>query len=181
MVYGDAAKRISSKFKALRAALKKWSSGHNGLRNTIADVNSVIGLLDMAENFRDLLPREWHLRVSLKNLLKNLLAKQKLFWKQRGKIKWVKFGDESSKFFHALATTHHRRNKIATLTSSDGTVHSSHEAKASLLWSAYKDRLGQSAPHEMLFDLTSILSADEDLHSLERTCITSAFTVACFW
>jgi hypothetical protein len=173
MVYGDAAKRISSKFKALRVALKKWSSGHNSLRGTIADVNSVIGLLDMAENSRDLLPREWHLRVSLKNLLKDLLAKQKLFWKQRGKIKWVKFGDESSRFFHSLATTQHRRNKIATLASPDGIVHSSHEAKASLLWSSYKDILGQSAPREMLFDLPSILSADEDLHSLEDPFTTS--------
>jgi hypothetical protein len=58
MVYGDTAKRIFAKFKTLRATLKKWSSGHNNIRSTIADVNSVIGLLDMAENFRDLLPRE---------------------------------------------------------------------------------------------------------------------------
>jgi hypothetical protein len=63
--------------------------------------------------------------------------------------------------------------KIATLTGPDGIVHSSHEAKASLLWSAYKDRLGQSAPHEMLFDLSSILSTDEDLHSLEDPFSTS--------
>jgi hypothetical protein len=27
--YGDADKRITAKFKALRAAMKKWSSGHH--------------------------------------------------------------------------------------------------------------------------------------------------------
>jgi hypothetical protein len=38
-----------------------------------------------------------------------------LYWRQRQTIRWVKLGDENSRFFHANATIKHRRNLITTL------------------------------------------------------------------
>ena len=50
----------------------------------------------------------------------------------------------------------------------NGISYSSHEDKASLLWTAYKDRLGKTEPHEMLFDLGTLLHPNPDLIVLEE-------------
>jgi hypothetical protein len=54
--------------------------------------------------------------------------------KQRGIIKWVKFGDEGTKFFHANATIKKRRNLITSLADNNGAIHSSHHIKAKILF-----------------------------------------------
>jgi hypothetical protein len=90
-----------------------------------------------------------------------------LFHQQRGTIKWVKLGDENSKFFHANSSIEHRRNLISTLVdASDSPVHS-HSQKADRLWHDFKDRLGTCNFERMLFDLPSMLNQGTDLSSLE--------------
>jgi hypothetical protein len=75
----------------------------------------------------------------------------------------VKFGDEGTKFFHANATIRHRRNLITSLKDSTGSNHSDHQSKASILWEAFKDRLGSTDSPEMMFDLEQLLNRAEDL------------------
>lgn len=58
--------------------------------------------------FRDLSLVEWNFRIVLDKHLISLLD-QRSYWKQRGKIKWVKLGDASTKFFHKHATIKYRR------------------------------------------------------------------------
>jgi hypothetical protein len=36
--------------------------------------------------------------------LNNLLEQQRIYWKQRGRIKWETLGDENTKFFHVMST-----------------------------------------------------------------------------
>lgn len=55
--------------------------------------------LEMLEEYRDLSLEEWNFRQISKEKLISLLKQQKLYWRQRGTIKWVKFGDASTKFF----------------------------------------------------------------------------------
>jgi len=43
------------------------------------------------------------------------LKHQKDYWKKRYTIRWTKFGDESTKFFHAAATERYRINTITSL------------------------------------------------------------------
>jgi hypothetical protein len=63
---------------------------------------------------------------------------------QRSTIRWVKFGDENTKLFQAIATQKFRRNYISQLQLEDGTTAVDHEHKADILWNSFKDRLGQS-------------------------------------
>ena len=65
----------------------------------------------------------------LKKHLLQLLEQQKIYWKQRGSIKWVKFGDASTHFFHANATIRHRGNLIKELQADDGSLVSDHAGK----------------------------------------------------
>jgi hypothetical protein len=103
----------------------------------------------------------------LESKLVDLLHQQQIYWRQRGAIKWAKLGDENSKLFHAYATIKHRRNHIATLTSSSGEVVQDHPSKANLIWTYFKERLSTSFFEEMLFDLDNLIASEVDLSVLE--------------
>ena len=66
------------------------------LQNLIDKVNESISLLDFFEECRPLSAMEWNLRDILKSHVMTLLQNQRAYWKQRGKIKWVKLGDENT-------------------------------------------------------------------------------------
>lgn len=77
-------------------------------------------------------------------------------------------GDAGTKFFHAAATIRHRKNLVTFLEDSIGQLHSNHHVKASILWEAYKERLGQIEFEGMQLDLNEILIPTSDLSILEE-------------
>jgi hypothetical protein len=95
-----------------------------------------------------------------------LLDWQRIYWKQRGSIKWVTSGDASTRFFHANATIRHRNNLISTLQDNDGNI--IHDGKAQLLLEANKLRLGTSEFSHIYFDLQNLLIETEVLEWLEE-------------
>jgi exonuclease III len=111
--FTNSAKRINAKFKNVRRALKIWSRNLPCLKNQIEKVNSVIEMLDIFEEIRALNDIEWNLRDILKSHVISLLHDQKAYWKQRGKIKWVKLDDANTRFFHTKATINYRHNYIS--------------------------------------------------------------------
>jgi hypothetical protein len=44
-----------------------------------------------------------------------MLDQQKMYWRQRGNIKWATWGDAGTKFFHANAIIKLKQNTIATM------------------------------------------------------------------
>ena len=111
----NSATRITAKFKLLRAALKKWSKGLSNLSCLIKNCNSTLEILDTLEEQRPLFLQEFNFRKILKKHILKLLKHQKDYWKKRYTIRWTKFGDESTKFFHAAATERYRINTITSL------------------------------------------------------------------
>jgi hypothetical protein len=108
----DKAKIISAKFKNLRRVLKAWQSQMSNLKTNIANVKLTLSFLELLEECRDLSIQEWNFKEALIDKLISVLKQQKIYWKQRAAIKWVRFGDEGTKFFHANATLRHRKNLI---------------------------------------------------------------------
>jgi hypothetical protein len=104
----------------------------------------------------------------LQDKYSSLLNQQQIYWKQRGTLKWVKFGDEGSKFFHAIATIRHRKKLINSLQDANGVSHTEHHTKADILWEAYKDKLRTSDSPEMLFDLRRLLQQSDVLDTLSE-------------
>ena len=74
----------------------------------------------------------------LKEYLLVVLNNQKIYCKQRGKIKGVKFGDENTNFFHTKASINHKHNEIAMLLNEDQVEITDHEGKEAILWEAFK-------------------------------------------
>ena len=81
----------------------------------ISSCNKVILLLDNLEELRPLFRQEFNFRKIVKLHLENLLHTQFLYWKKRCTIRYIKVGEENTKFFHAMATERFRRNSIASL------------------------------------------------------------------
>jgi hypothetical protein len=75
----------------------------------------VIQFIDIIEESRNLEVQEWNFRDILKQHLSKLLECQRIYWKQRGTLKWVTSGDAGIKFFHANVTVRHRQNFITSL------------------------------------------------------------------
>jgi hypothetical protein len=137
----NSAKRINAKFKILRWNLKNWAKNLPCLKKLIKKVNETIELLDIFEELRPLTLEEWNLKDLLKSHIISLLENQRVYWKQRGKIKWVKLGNENTRFFHSKATINYRHNYISMLSTEDSEEITDHEGKASILWNAFKDRI----------------------------------------
>jgi hypothetical protein len=94
------------------------------------------------EEFRDLALEEWNFRQVVHNHLSGLLEQQRIYWKQRGIIKWAQLGDENTKKIHDNATIKLSKNTIRGLQDTNGIMKFKHEDKADILWEASKDRLG---------------------------------------
>jgi hypothetical protein len=119
------------------------------------------------EELRDLSMEEWNFKAILEDKLLDLLHQQKIYWKQRGTIKWVKFGDEGTKFFHANTTIRHRRNLITTLVDANDQEVQERHLKATILWEAFKDRLGISEPCSLDSEIFQLLQQHPNLSILE--------------
>jgi hypothetical protein len=166
----NSAKRINTKLKNLRRNLKNWVKNLPCLKNLIKRVNETIELLDIFEELRPLSTEEGNLRDMLKSHVLTLLQNQRVYWKQRGKIKWVKLGSENTKFFHTKATINYRHNFIGMITNDDLEEITDHDGKASILWKAFKERMGKSENSQMLFNLESLyghLNNEDMMQSLE--------------
>ena len=134
----NAATILCRKFKALRYALKIWSKNISRLSVAITNCNAVLADLDEMENKRTLSIPEMNFRRILKSHLLRLLKYQKLYWKKRGTIRWIKFGNENSKFCQAVAMERYRQNNISSLQLEDGTLVDNHPAKDALLFQTSK-------------------------------------------
>jgi hypothetical protein len=98
---------------------------------------------------------EWKFKESLIGNLNHLLELQKIYWKQKSNIIWVKDGDVGTKLFHANATLEYRNNLIAQLQKDNGILVHNHAEKGNIVWEA------------MAFNLSYFLQSNTDLSWLE--------------
>ena len=141
----NSARVISLRFKKLRSDLKVWSKSLSNLSLLISNCNSVISFLDALEDQRPLFNPEMNLRNLVKSQLQTLLHYKKEYWRKRFTNNKVKFGDECTKFFHAMATISYRRNAISQVKNENGIWVQDHEGKAGILWNTFKNKMGISS------------------------------------
>ena len=113
------------------------------------------------EDKRQLYNPKLNLSKLVKSQLRKLLHYKNIYWKNRYKVNRVRFGDECTKFFHAMATISYRRNNVARLLNDNGAWIQDHEGKANLIWSSFKNRMGVNSRITMHFDLNSYITTRE--------------------
>ena len=163
----DTAKSITAKLKLLRQKLREWQAAKRGLHTTIANCRIALQLLESFEDFRDLSVEEWNFKDILKTHLSSLLEKQRIYWKQRGSIKWANLGDAGTKFFHNNATIKLRKSIISELETPSGLSISEHNQKEAVLWEDFKDRLGRSEFSGFQVDPSQFVQPSAHLFCLE--------------
>jgi hypothetical protein len=157
--------RVGAKKKLLRRVLKRWAMGLSKLKEQIKCCNYVLAVMDKIEENRFLVVQERNFRRILKKHILMLLKAQKEYWRKRYTVRSSKLGDESTKFFHAVATKRFRFNTITSLDTLDGRLLSSHAEKAAHLWDEYKNILGSSVQPTMRFNLQELVQS-HDLQSI---------------
>ena len=126
----------------------------------------MIFFLDTLEETRPLLNPEVNLRHIIKVQLATLLHYRKEYWRKRYTVNRIRFGDECTKFFHAMATVSYRRNCIPQLLNDQEAGVQDHEGKAGIIWNTFKARMGVTTQPIMLFNLESMIDPSEGLESL---------------
>ncbi|XP_075665883.1 uncharacterized protein LOC142635634 [Castanea sativa] len=58
--------------------------------------------------------------LSVSKQLEDLLLKQEIYWAQRSRIPWLKYGDKNTKFFHSKASQRKRQNHIKGIQCAQG-------------------------------------------------------------
>lgn len=65
--------------------------------------------------------------------LNEILLHEKLYWKKRAKLFWLKEGDENTKFFHAHASARKKNNRVDFLITDEGTKVDSDEVMCAIV------------------------------------------------
>ncbi|CAO2167262.1 unnamed protein product [Urochloa humidicola] len=164
----NSATKLTAKLKILRRVLKRWGRNLSQLKALIKECNLVLEILDKLEEQRALYTPEQNFRIILKKHILMLLKAKKEFWRKRYTVRWVKFGDETTKFFHAAATERYRLNTITSLDTEDGRTVSEHFEKAALLWEEYKNRMGHTTNPQMLYNLDTLVQHQDNLQHLSQ-------------
>jgi hypothetical protein len=159
---------VADKFKKLRAELKRWHVSLSKLKELIQKCNSVILFPDTLEEQRSLYRVEFNFRAIVKVHLDELLLAECNYWRKRCTIRWMKQGEDNTKFFHAMATERYRRNSIAMLQDGEGNEVTDHQFMAEMFYKEYKETMGHSEPISMQFELATIPRQVDGLEDLTR-------------
>jgi hypothetical protein len=95
--------------------------------------------------------------VIIKGQIHNLLAMQNTYWRQIFTQRLVQFGDENTKFLHAIASERYKKNVISQIVDNSGRMISDHTEKSALFYQEFKSRMGCSVPTNLQFQLHNIV------------------------
>lgn len=80
-----------------------------------------------------------------KKRYKELAILEEELWRQRAKLRWNLEGDRKTRYFHAMASGHKRRNVIPQI-EINGTMFSDQKSKGEAFFNYYKDLMGKQSP-----------------------------------
>lgn len=107
---------MAKKLSRLKMNLKHWAKfcfGSIKLRK-LALLN-VLDVLDQAKEDRYLSLTKWSYEQLLLERLTEIRNQEKIYWRQRSWLQWLKEGDDNTKFFHAVANGRKNKNFIPSI------------------------------------------------------------------
>lgn len=75
----------------------------------------------------------------LREKINQMRRTEEEYWAQRSRVDWLRTGDSNSKFFHAVATTRKRNNRINGLYSEDGRWQNDEEGMSRVMIDYFTD------------------------------------------
>lgn len=106
----------SSRIFALKLRLRAWNKLSGGFfKEERKKCITIIRDIDALEEERTLSSEEQKSREYSCKVFLILAVKEKTFWRQRSRIKWLKEDDHNTKFFHKVAPHHKSSNDLCGL------------------------------------------------------------------
>jgi hypothetical protein len=125
---------LSQKLKALKEDLKLWNKqvyGDVGLKRQQLECN--LQSFDEKEVSSFLTPEERVSREACKSELEKLALLEKVSWRQKSRVLWLKEGDNNTKFFHQMANSHRRNNYMERVEVDDTVFEVESEVRAKVV------------------------------------------------
>lgn len=134
VVVGRPDYKLSVKLRNLKQKLKVWSkatfgeqvSRKNSLLNELAE-------LDLIQDNRSLTEDEMMIRATVVVELEELAKNEEARWRQKSRVLWLKQGDNNTKFFQRMASTHKRFNTIDRLVVQREEIHDPDSIKVAMV------------------------------------------------
>ena len=81
--------------------------------------------------------------------LSDALKAEKMFWKQKSRVFWLREGDKNTKKFHALTKQRRERNKITQLLDANGNLVEDEEGLVAIATSYFRQIFESSIPEDI--------------------------------
>ncbi|XP_020992689.1 uncharacterized protein LOC110278775 [Arachis duranensis] len=141
---GSAMYILAQKIKRCRHKIVKWQQEHRSNSKVEIDL-----LQSELEELRLAGIHGGDIISEIEDKLEKALQNEESYWKDKSRVKWLKYGDQNTAFFHQKFRNRTRRNRIWQLTGNDGEVATSNAGIASVAESYFKD-IFSSTCHENL-------------------------------
>ncbi|KAL5825066.1 hypothetical protein ACOSQ3_021129 [Xanthoceras sorbifolium] len=102
--------------------------------------------LELASLNRSVSSASWRDIRLVEKELDELLLQEEIYWRQRSRISWLKFGDRNSKFFHAKASARRKSNEILGLSDDMGCWHSDSGSIHRIIGKYFSSLFSSSSP-----------------------------------
>ncbi|KAL5819042.1 hypothetical protein ACOSQ4_022884 [Xanthoceras sorbifolium] len=124
------------------ASLGRWNSlNRASLRRGINSKR-----LELTSLNRSVSAGSWRDIRRVEKELDDLLLQDEIYWRQRSRVSWLKFGDRNSKFFHAKASARRKFNEILGLSDERGCWHSDLGSIHRIIGEYFSSIFSSSAP-----------------------------------
>ncbi|VVA25489.1 Hypothetical predicted protein, partial [Prunus dulcis] len=115
--------KFSRRLRTIKQKIKVWNKEVFGdLVSAKKEAEARIAALDLMEGQGGLDNTLRKEREDLYFMVSDLVHKEEVKWRQRGKIQWARDGDSNTKFFHRIASGRRKRNFIQKLEVAGGGV-----------------------------------------------------------
>ncbi|KAA3460797.1 reverse transcriptase [Gossypium australe] len=109
--------KIPDRLYAISKGLRNWAlrirrEKNCNINSLKCRLNALYNALPDDENLEEIIKAKLDLNLEI--------DKTELYWEQRARSNWLKYGDRNTSFFHSLASTKCRLNKIMRIKGEDG-------------------------------------------------------------
>jgi hypothetical protein len=157
---------LDSCFRNLARHLQSWEDKRVGnLKMQIALTNLIIHRFDAAQEIRDLSPKEWWLRRTLKQAVLGMSSLERTMARQRSRMRRLKDGDANTKLFHTVANGRRVKIFIPAIRHA-GELIMDQQRKEAVFFDSYNELLGRIQNRERTINLDMLDIQDHDLQDL---------------
>lgn len=112
-----AVERFQANCQLMHRRLRDWHcQNFSRIEEQLQFCKNTILFFDRIEEQRQLAQYELRFRIRVRERAYRMATIVESRWAHRARCKWLRMGDRNTRYFHAMASSRHRRNRISSIT-----------------------------------------------------------------